>query len=108
MNVEETLVQLLQTNSKLLAQVEAMDCRLSKIESVVSNDIRQDERLAQVESSLRRGNEKFAKIEKRLDALEDADGNKAKSVLKTVGNYLLTAAMGFIAAAVWFYIMNKK
>ena len=108
MNTDETLIQLLQITSKLSTQVETMDKRMSKIESVVSNDIRQDERLSSIEQSLRRGNEKFASIEGRLNALEDVDGNKAKNVLKTVCNYILTAVLGFITASVGFYIMNKK
>lgn len=108
MNTDETLIQLLQLTSKLSTQVEAMDARMSKIESVVSNDIRQDERIASIEQSLRRGKDKFANIESRLGRLEEADGNKAKSVLRTICNYLLTAGIGFILSAVGFYIMNKK
>lgn len=105
---ESTLRELLQLTAKLSGQVESIDKRMDKIENVVTNDVRQDERLSSIEQSLRRGNEKFVSIETRLNALEDAEGNKARNILKTTGNYLLTAALGFIISAVGFYIMNKK
>lgn len=108
MNDNDTLIQLFQLTSKLSAQMEAMDKRMSKIEAVVSNDVRQDERIASIEQSLRRGNEKFASIEDRLSILENTEGNKAKTIIKTVGNYLLTACSGFVLSALVFYIMNKK
>lgn len=107
-DTETTLRELLKLTAKLSGQVESIDKRMDKIENVVTNDVRQDERLASIEQSLRRGNEKFASIEARLNTLEDAEGNKARNVIKSISNYLLTAALGFIISAVGFYIMNKK
>lgn len=107
-DTQTTLQELLKVTSKLVGQVESIDKRMDKIESVVMNDVRQDERLASIELSLKRGNDKFQTLEGRINALEDADGNKAKNILKSVGNYILTAVLGFIVASVGFYIMNKK
>ncbi len=103
-DMDSTLQELLKVTSKLVGQVDSIDKRMDKIENVVMNDIRQDERLSSIEQSLRRGNEKFLAIEARLNNLEDADGNKAKGVLKTTGSYILTTLLSFITAAIIFYI----
>lgn len=107
-STDDTLIQLLKLTSQLSEKVDNMDKRMDKIESVVTNDVRQDQRLESIESSLKRGNEKFARIEERLNALEDVEGDKAKRIVHTVGNYLLTAGVTFIITCVGFYIMNKK
>lgn len=44
------------------------------------------------------------KIEDRLNALEDADGNKAKKLVSQVVSYLITLVLGFAASAAVFYI----
>lgn len=106
METEGTLIQLLKITERLSEQVEQLDRRMSKIEDVVNNDVRQDQRLNSIEMSLKRGNEKFNRIEERLNILEDADGNKAKTLLNKVASYLLTALLGFIAAAVAAYITH--
>lgn len=103
-----TLRELLKVTSKLVGQVESIDKRMDKIEDVVTNDVRQDERLTNIEKSLHRGSAKFSSIESRLNNLEDADGNKAKNVLKTVGSYVLTTLLSFCVAAIGFFVMNKK
>ena len=108
MNDTDTLVQLLQLTSKLSTQVESMDERMRKIESVVSNDIRQDERITTIEDSLKRGSAKFKEIEARLKNIENADGEKAKTIVRAVLNYALSAGAGFLLAALSFYITNKK
>ena len=108
MNDTDTLVQLLQLTSKLSTQVESMDERMRKIESVVSNDIRQDERITTIEDSLKRGSAKFKEIEVRLKNIENADGEKAKNIVRAVLNYALSAGALFLLAALIFYITNKK
>lgn len=108
MDNNETLIQVLQITSKLSAQFETLNARLDKIESVATNDVRQDQRLTSIEESLQRGHTRFGNIEDRLKVLESAEGNKAKSVLKTVYSYLITAGLSFIITAIGFYIMNKK
>lgn len=114
-NSGDTLIQLLKLTSRMTEKVDnvdkrmdKIDKRMDKIESVVTNDVRQDQRLESIETSLKRGNEKFARIEERLNVLEDADGNKAKSIIHTVCNYLLTVGVTFIITCIGFYIMNKK
>lgn len=106
-DTSSTLQELLKVTSKLVGQVESIDKRMDKIESVVMNDVRQDERLSSIELSLKRGNDKFQALEDRINALEDADGNKAKGVLKTTGSYILTTLLSFITAAVIFYISRS-
>lgn len=104
MDTNDTLIQLLKNVERLSTQFDTMDSRLSKIESVVNNDIKQDQRIGSIEISLQRGNAKFQKIEDRLNALEDADGNKAKKLVSQVVSYLITLVLGFAASAAVFYI----
>ena len=103
-DTETTLRELLKVTSKLVGQVELIDKRMDKIETVATNDVRQDERLTNIEQSLHRGHAKFLAIESRLNKLEDADGNKAKNVLKIVGSYVVTTILSFITAAIIFYV----
>ena len=56
-------------------------------------------------ASLQRGSQKFDKIDakfdkvdERIDKLENADANKAKDTLRTIGNYILIAVVGAIVA----------
>lgn len=104
MEVQDTLVQLLQITERLSTKVDQLDKRMSKIESVVNNDIRQDQRLDQIELSLKRGNEKFRELEDRLDTLEGIEGERAKKVMAKVVGYIGTTMLGFIGAAIMFYI----
>lgn len=106
MDTNDTLIQLLKNVERLSTQFDTMDTRLLKIENVVNNDIRQDQRLSSIETSLQRGNAKFQKIEDRLNALEDAEGNKAKRLVNQVVSYLITAVLGFAVSAVMFYLAN--
>lgn len=80
---------------------------MNKIEDVVSNDIKQDQRLKSVELSLQRGNQRFQEIEGRLNMLEDAEGNKAKTIMSKIISYVATALLGFIAAAVTAYVQQR-
>ena len=100
-NLDDVLIKLLQLTSQVTEKVDSLDKRMNKIESVVTNDIRQDQRLEDIETSLKEGDERFTAIENRLDVLE-------KSIIKTICNYLLTAGLTFIVTCIGFYIMNKK
>lgn len=107
-NLDDVLIKLLQLTSQMTEKVDSLDKRMNKIESVVTNDIRQDQRLEDIETSLKEGDERFIAIENRLDVLENVEGNRAKSIIKTICNYLLTAGLTFIVTCIGFYIMNKK
>lgn len=108
METEDTMMQLLQLTSRLSTQIESLDKRMAQIENVVTNDVRQDQRLMEIEKSLGRGNQKFIEIEKRINKLEDAEGDKAKGWLHTFTNYILTGALTFVGTCIIFYITNKK
>lgn len=94
MQDNDTLIELLQITSKLASQIDSMDQRMSKIEGVLLNDVRQDQRLAAIEQSLERGNQKFMKIEDRVAKIENAEGDKAKNFMKRITTYVLTALLG--------------
>lgn len=103
MDTNDTLIQLLKVTERLSTQMKTLDERLSKLESVMSNDIKQDQRLNSVEISLQRGNQKFINIEERLKALESLEGDKAKKMWNQIISYGLTTLLGFIVSAVVFY-----
>lgn len=103
MNEQDSLIQLLKVTERLGTQMDNIDKRLTKIEAVVTNDIKQDQRLASIEISLGRGNAKFQKIEDRLNKLEQAEGNKAKALWSRVLSYCITAFLGFIIALIGAY-----
>lgn len=100
MNEQDTLIQLLKTTERLSTQMDSIDTRLTKIESVVNNDIRQDQRLGVIELKLN-------DIERRIRTLEEIDGKKAKTIVTEVIKYVGTAVMGFIIAAITFYIKSR-
>lgn len=100
MNVEEQLIELVKIVSDIVPKVDTIQKAVDGVPQLLQ---KHDTRLDQIENSLQRGNQKFDKIaerfdkvDARIDKLEQADGDKAKSVLRTIGNYLLVA----IAAAV--------
>lgn len=100
MNVEEQLIELVKIVSDIVPKVDTIQKAVDGVPQLLQ---KHDTRLDQIENSLQRGNQKFDKIDSRfdkvdarIDKLEQADGDKAKGVLRTIGNYLLVA----IAAAV--------
>ena len=102
MNVEEQLIELVKVVSDLSPKVDAIQKAVDGVPQLLQ---KHDTRLDQIESSLQRGNQKFDKIEARfdkidtrIDKLEQADGAKAKNVLRTIGNYVLVAVVAAILA----------
>jgi len=102
MNVEEQLIELVKIVSDIVPKVDTIQKAVDGVPQLLQ---KHDTRLDQIENSLQRGNQKFDKIDTRfdkvdarIDKLEQADGDKAKNVLRTIGNYLLVAIAGAILA----------
>lgn len=106
-NMEGNILELLRLTSRLAEKVDGLDSRMNKLECIIVNDVRQDQRLESVEETAMGCSSRFIRIEERINSLEDMEGNKAKGLLSSVGKQLLTAAISFIIACVGFYIVNK-
>lgn len=105
MNVEEQLIKLISGVSDLNAKVDTLQQSMDTLKSVADRVTQHDTKLETIMTSLQRGNQKFDKIDtkldrvdERIDKLENADANKAKDTLKTIGNYILIAIVGAIVA----------
>lgn len=104
MNVEEQLITLIKGVSDLSAKVDSIQDSIKGMPQLLQ---KHDTRLDQVEASLKRGQQKFDKIdaayeklEKRIDILEKAEGEKAKATVRTVIRYIGVAIIGAILANV--------
>lgn len=106
MDEQEILHQLLQLTSRLSTQVEMLTNRLDKFEACITNDALQDQKLQYLEEEMSEEHGEILSLEKRVDELEDAEGNRAKSYLKTVAGYLTSAGVGFILSAIGYYLAN--
>ena len=100
--MEDTMLKLVQAVSELTTKVDAIQEDIKGMPMLLQ---KHDTRLDQIDISLQRGNQKFEKIDnkfdkldERLDKLEQADGEKAKSTLRTICSYGLTALLGAIVA----------
>lgn len=100
MNVEEQLITLIKGVSDLSAKVDSIQDSIKGMPQLLQ---KHDTRLDQIEASLKRGQQKFDKIdaayeklEKRVDDLEKAEGEKAKATISTVAKYVLVAVVGAI------------
>lgn len=105
MNVEEQLIKLISGVSDLNAKVDALQQSMDTLKAVSDRVTQHDTKLDQIMTSLQRGNQKFDKIDnkfdkvdERIDILENADANKAKDTLRTIGNYILIAIVGAIVS----------
>lgn len=102
MNVEEQLITLIKSVSDVSAKVDSIQDSIKGMPQLLQ---KHDTRLDQIEGSLKRGATKFDKIESafeklehRVDALEKADGEKAKATVRTVVRYIGVAIIGAIIA----------
>lgn len=113
--MEAKILQLCEGVAAINTKMDVMQKDIDEMKNVQTTVTSHTTHLEQIDLSLQRGNQKFLKIDDKLDAidvrldkLEQASGERAKAIVKTVGTYLLTALCGFILSAVAFYIMNKK
>ena len=105
MNVEEQLITLIKGVADLTSKVDSVQKSVDDMKEISKTVSAHATRIGQMEESLKRGAQKFdkvdAKLDKvdaRLDALEKADGEKAKLKIQTVGQYVLIAIVGAIVA----------
>lgn len=113
-NVDEKILALLEVTTKLSSQmdgleknVDKMNVRLNELEHLTKNDATQDLRITNIQESLRRGVEKFDKLSKRDDALEEeinqlkeAEGKRAKETIQRVAQYVLMAIVGAVLSSI--------
>ena len=102
MNVEEQLITLIKSVSDVSAKVDNLQDSIKGMPQLLQ---KHDTRLDQIEGSLKRGAAKFdkmdaafEKLENRVDALEKADGEKAKATVRTVVRYIGVAIIGAVIA----------
>ena len=99
-NVTEQILTLVKGVSELTSKVDAIQTSLKDVPQRISVH---DTRLDQIEISLQRGNQRFTKMDDkfdkfdaRLDKLEQAEGEKAKTTMTTIRNYIITALAGAV------------
>lgn len=105
MNVEEQLITLIKGVSDLTSKVDSIQRSVDDMKDMAKTLSAHGTRIGQIEESLKRGNQKFDKIDDkfdkldtRIDNLEKAEGEKAKLKIQTVGQYVLIAVVGAIVA----------
>lgn len=112
-NIEDKLLVLTETVTKVSTQMDAMqksidklDGRLSKLELITKNDAEQDLKISHINSSLELGNKRFlavdskiSNLELRVSQLENASGKKASAILNKVFDIVLAAFVGAILIA---------
>lgn len=98
MNVEEQLITLIKGVSDLTSKVDSVQKSIDDMKEVSKQVSRHTTRIEQIEESLKRGQMRFDKIDDRLIALEKAEGEKAKTRIQTVGQYVLIAFVGAIVS----------
>lgn len=103
MNVEEQLITLIKGVSDISAKVDGLQKSVDDMRDMAKTISAHGTRIGQIEESLKRGNQKFDKIDStfekvdaRLDQLEKAEGDKAKETIATVAKYVLVAVVGAI------------
>ena len=95
-NVEEQLITLIKGVSDLTSKVDSIQRSVDDMRDMAKTITVHGTRIGQIEESLKRGEAKFDKVDARLDALEKAEGNKAKETVTTVTKYVLVAVVGAI------------
>lgn len=104
---EEKFVELIEKLTECTIRVndlggkfEKLETKMTRLEGIREEDIRQGERIEQILERLARGNERFEGIDKRIAALELAEGKKAIKIVSLIGAGILTIVLSFLAAKV--------
>lgn len=115
MNVEEQLITLIKGVADLGSKVEDVRKSVDEMKEISKTVNAHATRIGQMEESLKRGAQKFDKIDAtldkmdtRIDNLEKAEGNKAKETVQTVTKYVLVAVVGAILSCAPMIISNLK
>ena len=103
MNAEEQLIKLVEGVAALNTKVDGVQKSVDEMKEMSKTVAAHGTAIGKIEESLKRGEAKFDKIDTklekvdaRIDALEKADGEKAKLKIQTVGQYVLIAVVGAI------------
>lgn len=95
---EDKMLELLEKVTSVCSKVDTMqrtmdniDSRLTNLENIKQNDTEQNLKIEQLRKDVDHGSNKMKDMEARIQALENADGEKAKNAWKTIWNYVLVA-----------------
>lgn len=100
---EDKIMELLEKVTHIGTKVDSMEttmndmnARLTKLEQIKASDVEQNLKIEQLQKDINHGSEKMKTLEKRVETLEKADGEKAKDVWKVIGGIALTLTVGAI------------
>ena len=68
--------------------------RMTKLEALREQDIKQNEKIEQILIRLQQGNEHFERVDSRLTILEEAEGKKAKDLIKQITGIIVATCVG--------------
>lgn len=104
-NMTEQILKLVQGVGELTSKVDNVERMLDGMRDIPQQIQGHSTRLDQIDLSLQRGNQRFIKIDDkfdkmdaRMDKIEQAAGEKAKDTIAKICNYLLIAIVGAIVA----------
>lgn len=101
--MEDRIMEMMQAIAELSAQVSVINNRMGRLEELIEDSIKQEQRLNALEESLDRAHSRISKNNIRLDVLEKAGGKRAQSVVNAVLKYIGTAILGFLVATITAY-----
>ena len=105
MNAEEQLLKLVEGVASLNTKVDGVQKSVDEMKEMSKTVAAHGTAIGKIEESLKRGAAKFdridatiEKLEKRIDVLERAEGEKAKATVAAIVKYVLVAFAGAIVA----------
>lgn len=113
-DLESRLIQMCEGIAAINTKIDTMQKDIEDLKKLSTKVTNHANRLDAVDISLQRGEQRFIKIDakldaydKRLDELEQGDGKRAKEILSRVGSYFLTVILTLIVTAVGTYLKSK-
>ena len=79
---------------KMIESTSRLAERMTKLEALREQDIKQNEKIEQILTRLQQGNEHFERVDSRLTLLEEAEGKKAKDLIKQITGIIVAACVG--------------
>ena len=105
MNAEEQLLKLVEGVASLNTKVDGVQKSVDEMKEMSKTVAAHGTAIGKIEESLKRGSAKFdridamiEKLEKRIDVLEKAEGEKAKATVAAIVKYVLVAFAGAVVA----------
>lgn len=113
MNAEEQLLKLVEGVAALNTKVDSVQKSVDEMKEMSKTVAAHGTAIGKIEESLKRGAQKFDKIDAaiekldgRIDTLEKAEGEKAKATVSAVAKYVLVAIVGAILSCAPMIISN--